>query len=261
MVWASPIRTIAIARWPILTGLTDREAAYMKIAFLVHQFLPHHAAGTEQLTLKVARELCRRGHDARIITAEPLRDAGPPTIEPSTFAGITVFRFLGLGPCDHFRHIQNTRAERLLSELITVWRPDIIHAHHFIHLGVGCAAVANKAQIPVVYTPTDFWWCCPATRLQESDGRPCPGPGTFAGRCARHMSALWAERRRSVMRSWMPRVPWQLFAGVVLINRLPGASLIPIAGSFSKLGARERTLARLRDSLSFVFAPTVGFSN
>jgi glycosyltransferase involved in cell wall biosynthesis len=63
------------------------------------------------------------------------------------------------------------------------------------------------------------------------------------------------------MRSWMPRVPWQLFAGVVLINRLPGASLIPIAGSFSKLGARERTLARLRDSLSFVFAPTVGVYN
>jgi glycosyltransferase involved in cell wall biosynthesis len=241
--------------------LTDRETAAMKIALLVHQFLPHHAAGTEQLTLKIAHELCRRGHDARIITGEPLRNAGLPAIESSTFAGITVFRFVGLGPCNSFSHIQNRRAERLLSKLLTVWRPDIIHAHHFIHVGVGCAAVANKAQIPVVYTPTDFWWCCPATRFQEADGRPCPGPGTFAGRCARHMSALWAERRRVAIRSWMPRVPWQLFAGVVLITSIPGVSLIPMASWFSKLGARERTLARLRDSLSFVFAPTVEVYN
>lgn len=45
----------------------------MKVVLTVHQFLPDFYAGTEIITLGIARELMRRGHEVTVVTGFPSR--------------------------------------------------------------------------------------------------------------------------------------------------------------------------------------------
>src|SRR5262249_54066767 len=48
----------------------ERASPAVKILLVVHQFFPHHATGTQVLTLELARGLTRRGHHVDILTGE-----------------------------------------------------------------------------------------------------------------------------------------------------------------------------------------------
>lgn len=47
----------------------------MRVLLTVHQFFPDYSAGTEVLTLSVARELKSRGHEVRVFTGYPESEA------------------------------------------------------------------------------------------------------------------------------------------------------------------------------------------
>jgi hypothetical protein len=67
----------------------------MKILFALHQFFPEHYAGTEVLTLGLARELKARGHEPYVFAAKrsfPIHDIRPGEIEDYEFGGVSVRR-------------------------------------------------------------------------------------------------------------------------------------------------------------------------
>ena len=43
----------------------------MKILYVVHQFFPNHITGTERLTLNIAKQIQRMGHEVTVLTYEP----------------------------------------------------------------------------------------------------------------------------------------------------------------------------------------------
>ena len=154
----------------------------MKILFALHQFFPEHYAGTEVLTLGLARELKVRGHEPYVFAAKrsfPVHDIRPGVIEDYEFGGVPVRRVgrpaEGLSRpyvLDYRNEMMAKRAREYMREV----EPDIVHAMHFQGLSASVISAFKEFGVSVVYTATDFWTVCPVVDLRRHDGTMCRGP-------------------------------------------------------------------------------------
>jgi glycosyltransferase involved in cell wall biosynthesis len=154
----------------------------MKILFALHQFFPEHYAGTEVLTLGLARELKVRGHEPYVFAAKrsfPIHDIRPGEIEDYEFGGVSVRRVgrpaEGLSrpyALDYENEVMAGRVQEYMREV----KPDIAHVMHFQGLSASVVPVFKEFGVPVVYTATDFWTVCPVVDLRRHDGTMCRGP-------------------------------------------------------------------------------------
>ena len=172
----------------------------LRIVLIVHQFLPRHSAGTEQLTLKVALGLRALGAEVTIIAAEP-NGGSAPAIGHDSVRDIPVIRLEGVAILDPFVTVQNPSGDALIREALQHSAPDLIHMFHFNHVGVGVIDIAEELGIPLVFPATDFWWRCPLERRQGPDEKRCDGPGPLGSNCARHRLVIGSQDR-----PWLKRV-------------------------------------------------------
>jgi glycosyltransferase involved in cell wall biosynthesis len=168
----------------------------MNILLVVHQFFPDFFAGTEVLTLGVARELRARGHTVRILSGHP----GAPDCayadrrETYRYDDFDVYRFhhayVPMGGQTSMLEVgaDNHLAARYLRDILAGFRADRIHYFHLNRLGTGLILEAERAGVPQSFTPTDFWTVCPTAQLRLPDGRTCDGPSRHAGNCAVHFA-------------------------------------------------------------------------
>ena len=178
----------------------------MKILLVVHQFFPHHATGTQVLTLELARGLTRRGHHVDILTGES--DSGesatiPPWLTETLYDGFTVHRLhysnehspnpIGL-------HSSAPDRVELARTVVSRTRPEIVHVHHALGLSSSLIPAVRMLRTPVVYTATDYWAVCPQyTLLHSFDGKLCTGPGGGLD-CIRCCVRRFARRPQYVAR-------------------------------------------------------------
>lgn len=167
----------------------------MKILLCVHQFLPDFQAGTEVLTFGTARALQRCGHQVTILTGyperRPLEDS--QRLDSYQYEGIEVERFR------HARVPMGGQANVVEAEynnkflalhfrgLVEKLQPDIVHFFHLGRLSASIVDVCHDLGIPMVLTPTDFWFICPTCRLQLPDNSLCTGPDKSGVNCLRHV--------------------------------------------------------------------------
>ncbi|HET7480358.1 MAG TPA: glycosyltransferase family 4 protein [Rubrobacteraceae bacterium] len=200
----------------------------MRILFLAHQFFPEHYAGTEVLTLGLAKELKARGHEPQVFAAKrsrPIHDMEPGEIEDYEYAGIPVRRVgrptEGLRRPYRLDYENETMAERAREYAREIW-PDVVHAMHLQGLSASVVPALKGMGLPVVYTATDFWAVCPVVDLMRHDGVMCSGPDiAHCPRCI--LSRQPATRLRKAA------------------NFTPGLAL-KIAGRLSETGLAERSL-------------------
>ncbi len=184
----------------------------MKILLTVHQFFPKHAAGTEVLTLSVARELSVRGYDVRIFTGHP---SGPGLTETERFdeydhEGIHVYRFhhsytpmYGQTSMMELSY-DNNLAAHYFDKVLTTLKPDVVHFFHLHHLGIGLVDSTVKAGIPAFMTPTDFWAICPTGQLVLCNGSLCAGATAYAGNCVKHVAESRLKGLKGYLASKLP---------------------------------------------------------
>lgn len=174
----------------------------MRILLTVHQFYPAYGAGTEVLTLSVARDLMRRGHEVCVFSGHPAAGqlADEDRFDEYVVEGIEVFRFhhayVPMGSQYAVAEIEydNHLASRHFAAVVARVAPDVVHFFHLSRLGAGLIDVAVSARIPAYYTPTDFWAVCPTQQLLLADGSVCSGPSRFAGNCVKHLAILTSSR-------------------------------------------------------------------
>ncbi len=155
----------------------------MKIAVVLHDYLPRHAGGSENHAHQTARELARRGHEVTALFTE--RDLSVPEgqVRRGALDGVRTVEIV------HQREYEDLREtwtqERSLASvrgLVAELAPDVVHFHHVALWGSSCLPAARAAGARVVVTLHDYWALCDAATLLRTDGALCTDG--FAGRCA-----------------------------------------------------------------------------
>ena len=153
----------------------------MKVLFVAHQFFPEDSAGVETVTLGLARELNKRGHEPYVLAARRSVEGGirPVEVEDYEYEGIPVRRIgrpeEGFSRPYHLNY-RNEAMARRVREYVKEVRPDIVHVMHLQGLSASVLPVFEEFGAPVVYMATDFWTICPVVDLRRHDGVMCEGP-------------------------------------------------------------------------------------
>lgn len=232
----------------------------MKVLLTVHQFFPEFSAGTEVLTLSVARELKGRGHEVRIFTGFPATEAltDQERFDQYHYDGLLVDRFrhayVPMG--DQTSKIEigydNHLAADFFQQLLKEFQPDVVHFFHLNRLGTGLIEKAVMAGVPAYYTPTDFWSICPTGQLLRCGGQTCAGPSPDAGNCAVHFAANLLPGRIATLVS---AIPDSISDSLVRLARSPRIPTVSFVGEVRALDKRlDRNIRRL-NLLQAVIAP------
>lgn len=163
-----------------------------KVLLTVHKFFPEHRAGTEVLTLNIAKELQTRGYEVLVVTANPpdvdARRKEGATAETSTYEyeGVRVhvieeaLRLKGYRFSFEYDH---PYVAEHFKELFNDFKPNLVQIVHAQNHSGSVIDVARQMNIPVVFYSTDFWFVCPIVQLKRPDGAVCRGPGPGAVKC------------------------------------------------------------------------------
>ncbi|MBH9553313.1 glycosyltransferase family 4 protein [Inhella gelatinilytica] len=187
----------------------------MRLLYIVHQFFPEFASGTERVTLNLARMAQRAGHRVDVLTCtlDPRQLKGA---QPGPLPGTWVSWVEGVPVCYLDRAQLSLQAETTfevngaLRDALVQWMQqrefDVVHVMHSMRMGTAIAA-ALAAGVPLVASLTDFHPLCLRTNLVDQVGDLCAGPQQGVA-CRQRCSALgWAPealaRRLNQAATWL----------------------------------------------------------
>jgi glycosyltransferase involved in cell wall biosynthesis len=158
----------------------------MKIAIVLHQFLPRYTTGTELYVSALATRLRGRGVEVVLFTGE---DDERSLLAEHAYVheGLTVWRFThhrSLEPEPIRATYDSPLAAAAFGRFLDRVRPDAVHAFHLMGLGGGVLDAAYRRGIPYLVHLMDYWLPCPRTQMLDFEGGLCPGPRS-AARCAK----------------------------------------------------------------------------
>lgn len=232
----------------------------MRILLTVHQFFPTYRAGTEVLTLSVARELVKHGHDVRIFTGHPSASelSENERFDEYEYEGIHVYRFHhAYVPMDGQSSMievgyKNQLAVKYLQRINESFQIELVHHFHLNRLGTGLINWLADRCIPQYFTPTDFWMICPTAQLRLPGGAFCPGPDRLSGNCVKHFA-------HDAMNGWVAnlisKVPDRVFGEIARVTR--GTQLIqyPMSREVRAMASRLGTTVTSLNRLQGIIAP------
>jgi len=154
----------------------------LKLLYIVHQFFPLHYTGTERLTLDIAKQMQRMGHEPTVVTYEPSNAEGFATLTDSISAsrylyeGIPVIALKSNYALDG-AEIFSAKIKKAASKLALKF--DLIHVFHPMWLSSLVKAYSEDSAT-VMLTLTDTWLLCPSG-LIDTGFRICNGPVAEGG--------------------------------------------------------------------------------
>lgn len=150
----------------------------VRVCYLVHRFLPEHAAGTEVYTDGLARRAIEAGHEVQVLAHQEARP-GETTTASYRYGPVPV-RVLraNLGDERNVARAEYDAPRRAdwVRAALTAWAPDVVHVTHALQFGFGALAVASDLGLPLVVTLADYWFLCPRSTLLRPDNSVCDGP-------------------------------------------------------------------------------------
>lgn len=256
----------------------------MKIILTVHQFLPDFFAGTEIITLNIARELMRRGHEVTVVTGFPTSNSlsDDERFDRYVYEGIAVERFLHshtpMGGNSNVVELSynNPLFGRFFRNLLREKKPDVVHFVHLSRLSASAVEACVSEKVPMIYTATDFWMICPLHQLRLPDNSMCSGPDALSVNCVRHYmdfvgqvqsSYRLAEGEADANHPAAGRLQPQLLMRaskapnwlLALLVRLANRNLIPVKSVRNRIKAlsgRPRFMRRQMNKINVVLAPS-----
>lgn len=229
----------------------------MRVLFTVHQFFPDHRAGVEIVTLGLAKELKKRGHEPYVLAAKRSVSGsgiGPGEIEDYEYEGIPVRR-VGR-PEEGFSrpyrlNYQNDALAVRSREYAEEVDPDLVHLMHLQGLSAGVVPVFKEFGVPVVYTAADFWTICPVVDLRRHDGVMCTGPEV--SHCVRCIADRNPDPR---LKEAVNRMPGYVFKGAGLLSKTPAARFSRPLRQIGAVAERPEHIRKSMESVDLFLAYT-----
>lgn len=173
----------------------------MEITYVIHQFYPESASGTERFLLHLASSIRRSGHRPRVVTysfgeSRAAYAVGDLIVREYDYRGISVTAIRHRKvPIDVNTSLENPSIVSFANQYLRKNSCDVLHIAHPMRMApFGTAAL--QLSIPYVLTLTDFWIVCPKVNLRTSFDTLCLGPEGGAN-CSR----LCPELRPDFVRS------------------------------------------------------------
>lgn len=183
----------------------------MRILFVAHQFFPEFHAGTERVTLNLARAAQRAGHAVHVLACalqpsarwRPSDAVGAMRLGSWDGIPVSVIARVALPPTGDTGFDVDERLERELRAWMLHHRFDVVHVMHTMRMATAVLA-AQRAGLPLVVTATDFFLPCLRVNLVDVAGRLCDGPneGRRCAECcatpawtAAPLAARWVQAR------------------------------------------------------------------
>jgi glycosyltransferase involved in cell wall biosynthesis len=167
----------------------------VKIVLAAHHYPPNYVAGVELVAERLARWLVERGHDVHVVCIEAIDAAGPMKVHTQVQDGVTVHRlYLKLtgGALPLGVRYQDASLERWFGAFLAQVQPEIFHSLSSYLVTASLLDAARSAGIPTIASLHDYWYFCPRTILQRSNGERCNAQVT-ENDCAR---CVMGEQRR-----------------------------------------------------------------
>lgn len=224
----------------------------MKIVLVVHKFFPRFKAGTEVLTLGMAKILLSLGHEVTIVAGEPTDACASPKVSQDFYEGIPVYRIAYSTKSFANRikaHYDNPLVESLLVDTVAALAPDVVHFNHIIGLSAGSLAAIKSLGVSVLFSPTDFWCVCPTICLYRFwEEKVCNGPDEHAVACVRCLLGMPTAVKR-----YLPNFVVNAF---FRISRIFSRSDNCRLSTFSSLLLRKDKILHFIDSADTVVVAT-----
>lgn len=144
----------------------------------VNKYL-YRKGGAESYMLDLVQQQRLRGHDARTwgMVAPPEKEAPfatsslAPSVEYEEELGQAGKRQLSSSLLKSAAMVWSRGAARALQQVVSEFRPDVVHCHNIYHqLSPSVLVPVKRAQIPVVMTLHDYKLACPNYQLLDNSG-------------------------------------------------------------------------------------------
>ncbi|HEX5450575.1 MAG TPA: glycosyltransferase [Gaiellaceae bacterium] len=164
----------------------------MRIVVVTHQFFPRYYSGVERITLNLATQFARMGHECTVMTSAA-HSSGDS--RPFVHEGVRVVP-LDLSRADVVRPwAQPHRRAEAVGRAIAAEQPDIVHILHAMRLPEAFSE-AESAGVPIVaHVPDLFYPCARGTMIRRDRSLCASAEGGTA--CA---SACWIKPGRERLR-------------------------------------------------------------
>lgn len=172
------------------------------------------------LPRQIAKALVRRGHRVTVVYTPSQTRPDKPSyfLESSEEDGVQLFAIYNR-PAIFYdiehpeREADDPHMRRLLAQMVTELRPDIVHYHSLLNFSTGIAEVVKQAGVPSVFTSHNYWPLCPRMYLFQDDLTLCSGPSEDGSKCAICVGradqtggyGLRAEHGRQMLNRWVDR--------------------------------------------------------
>ena len=239
----------------------------MRILHAIHDFLPHHRAGSEIYAFHLCRELSRR-HQVAVLCAE--YDPGRPhgSVARREYEGLSVHELVNNWAFSSFE--ESYRSPQLgasLDQALADIRPDVLHVHNLLNLSFDLPALARARGIPTVATLHDFTLVCPSGGqrvhvaeehvchdIEPERCRRCFVQSAFhsqlsAGRAVLPVTRLAPVRR--LVKAARTALPNAFAAGGRLLARAAGPAV-----EEADIARRLRDLRRVIEAVTLFVAPS-----
>jgi glycosyltransferase involved in cell wall biosynthesis len=211
----------------------------MRILHVVHGFVPEAVGGVELHCHYLANALAA-AHAVGVLAWRSSPDTPDYAVEERQQGPLTVWRLSHrFADLSSFTGIyRNDRIDGIFDDLVSRWRPEVVHVHHLIGLSTGILERTKRRGLPLVLGLHDFWFGCPRGQrirdplviCHEIDRRlcvPCLKPQNYELRAPRRPLWAWARRLRLPTRRRGLRILARYDADMRRLLSLPDALITP----------------------------------
>ncbi len=161
----------------------------LRILYVIHDFLPRHAAGSEIYTYRLAQAL-RRNHEVSVLCTEAHPGVHSYELKETTFDGLPIFEISHQHTTPWFElSWRDPHMNRLFEEILDRVQPDVVHIQHLQHLSIDFLGITKRRNIPIVFTLHEYWLLCPrGGQMLRADLERCTEPvPTKCADCIQHL--------------------------------------------------------------------------